>query len=460
MSSSPSKPDTAAAQAVTSSLRTVLPLIRRLHFYAGVFVAPFILIAAITGSLYAMAPTMERFVYRDLLTVEPASETLPLSAQVAAAQGRVPELTVTGLRPAPGPRDSTRVKFADPGLGESTELAVFVDPHTGRVLGQEPVWFGYMPLSTWLDGLHRHLHLGEPGRLYSELAASWLWVVALGGVTLWVVKVRGDRRRGKSSRLIRIDGATAGRARTRNWHGAVGVWILPMLLFLSATGITWSTYAGATVTALRAEFNWQRPQLDTALTTPGDSTGPIDLDGVVRAAAGAGVAAPVEITLPASAAGAVGVAEIDEPYRMTTNAAAVDPSSLNVTGVLDYDRDYSVMAKLADWGIRMHMGLLFGWLNQLLLLGVAVALVTVIVRGYRMWWQRRPTRGSDLALGRPPARGGMRRLHPTVLVAGVVTTVAVGWFLPLLGISLVGFLLVDVVVGQVAAYRTRAQRVT
>jgi len=38
--------------------------------------------------------------------------------------------------------------------------------------------------------------------------------------------------------------------------------------------------------------------------------------------------------------------------------------------------------------------------------------------------------------------------------------VAVGWFLPLLGISLVGFLLVDVVVGQVAAYRTRAQRVT
>ena len=43
-------------------------------------------------------------------------------------------------------------------------------------------------MSTWLDGLHRHLNLGEPGRIYSELAASWLWVVALGGVCLWVAK--------------------------------------------------------------------------------------------------------------------------------------------------------------------------------------------------------------------------------------------------------------------------------
>jgi hypothetical protein len=34
----------------------------------------------------------------------------------------------------------------------------------------------------------------------------------------------------------------------------------------------------------------------------------------------------------------------------------VDPSSLRVAGVLDYDRDYSLIAKLADWGIRMHMG--------------------------------------------------------------------------------------------------------
>jgi hypothetical protein len=40
-------------------------------------------------------------------------------------------------------------------------------------------------------------------------------------------------------------------------------------------------------------------------------------------------------------------------------------------------------------------------------------------------------------------RGGIRRLHPAGVVVAALLAVAVGWFLPLLGISLVGFLVVD-----------------
>ncbi|WP_319457119.1 MULTISPECIES: PepSY-associated TM helix domain-containing protein [unclassified Mycobacterium] len=440
--------------------RGLLPLIRRLHFYAGVLVAPFILIAAITGALYAVAPTIERVVYRDVLFVEPGGEVLPLSAQAAAAQAAVPDLTMTGLRPAAGTTDSSRVLFADTALGEEFSRAVFVDPYSGAVLGQEPTWFGYLPLSTWLDGLHRHLQLGEPGRVYSELAASWLWVVALGGLVLWWGRRRAERRRGRPGRLLTVDRTTEARGRTLNWHGAVGIWILPMLLFLSATGITWSTYAGEWVTDLRTQFDWARPQLDTAgsgahqghdgAMAPAEA-GPMDVDGIVRAANAGGVVAPLELTLPAAPGEAASVTELDEPYRLTTNSAAVDPATLQVRGVVDYGRDYSLIAKLADWGIRMHMGFLFGWLNQLVLFVVASALVTVIMRGYRMWWQRRPTRGSQWAVGRAPMRGLLSRQHPAVLAAVAVCAVVVGVFLPLLGISLLAFLLLDVILGRVKA---------
>ncbi|ORA47898.1 peptidase [Mycolicibacterium chubuense] len=436
------------------------PFVVRLHFYAGVLVAPFLLVAAVTGGLYALAPSMERVVYRDILSVEPQGPALPLSDQVARARAVHPDLAVTTVRPAAAPGDTTRVSFHDPALEEDRSLTVFVDPGTGDVLGEEVTWLGYLPLSTWLDGLHRHLNLDEPGRIYSEIAASWLWVVALGGVGLWLGKAAGDRRRGRTARILTVDRSGSGRSRTMNWHGATGIWLLAGLLFLSATGITWSTYAGAHVTEIRSALNWQRPQLVTAPAqshaghhgVEGTVTDPaaLDYEGVLDAAARRGVRMPVEITAPAEPGATVSVTEIDEPFRWTTNAAAVNPTDLTVTSAVDYWRDYSVIAKLADWGIRAHMGFLFGLLNQLVLLAVAVGLVTVIVRGYRMWWQRRPTRGSNWAVGRPPARGGIRALPPVAIAAVGVTAVAVGWFLPLLGWTLAIFVVVDVIVAAVA----------
>ena len=42
--------------------RTALrSFIQRIHFYGGMFVGPFILVAALTGCLYAMAPTLEKW---------------------------------------------------------------------------------------------------------------------------------------------------------------------------------------------------------------------------------------------------------------------------------------------------------------------------------------------------------------------------------------------------------------
>lgn len=423
--------------------RSCRPLIMRLHFYAGILVAPFIVVAAVTGGLYAMAPTIERLVYGDLLHVEASGRPVSLSGQAAAAVTAHPGLAITGMRPAAESGESTRVYFADPALDEEFRRAVFVDPYTARVLGDEPTWLGYLPVSTWLDGLHRHLQLGEPGRIYSETAASWLWVVALGGLCLWLF------RRG---RIFTVGRRLKGRARTLNWHGATGVWLLAGLLFLSATGITWSTYAGAHVSDIRTALNWQRPQIDTA-TSAAVATGPVDYQAVVDAAAGAGVALPVEVALPTEPGAGVSVTELDKPYRLTTNAATVDPATNTVTSTLDYWRDYSVVAMLADWGIRAHMGFLFGLLNQLILLGIAVAMVGVIVGGYRMWWQRRPTRGSAWAMGRAPQRGGVRRLHPATVGGLAIAAVAVGWFLPLFGIPLAAFLIADLAIGAVKRAR-------
>ena len=63
-------------------------------------------------------------------------------------------------------------------------------------------------------------------RIGSELAASWLWLIAIGGVVMWGGRYRQMTRRGTGrARLLSVDRSVAGRARTVNWHGATGMWI-------------------------------------------------------------------------------------------------------------------------------------------------------------------------------------------------------------------------------------------
>ncbi|MGK8523734.1 PepSY-associated TM helix domain-containing protein [Nocardia asteroides] len=461
----------------TTARNSLSALAMRLHFYAGVLVGPFILIAAITGALYAISPTLESIVSRDLLTVTQTGTPKPLAEQVGAAVATRPDLPLVAVAPAAGAEDTTRVLFGDPALGESERRAVFVNPYTAAPVGDSVVYgsSGALPLRTWIDKAHRDLHLGEPGRLYSELAASWLWIVGLAGLVVWVRRVRTRRARNGWGWLLAADRTQRARGRTLNWHGAVGMWVLPLALLLSATGMTWSTYAGENITELRERLSWATPAVSTAL--PGAVAGGHDsssdhhggghaehapavsaeritqLDRVYATARAEGITQAAEIAVPATADQAFTVKERRVPGTYTVDSVAVDGATGAVTDRLAY-ADWPLMAKLTNWGIQFHMGLMFGLLNQLLLLAAMIGLITVIVRGYLMWWRRRPTRDATrFAMGRAPRRGSLRTTPLWLVLPLVAVALVVGWFVPLVGLSLLAFLAIDVLIGLAGRVR-------
>ncbi|MET9544978.1 PepSY domain-containing protein [Streptomyces sp. NPDC006627] len=472
----PSKPPRASGArpaAKRSGWASLRPLVLRLHFYAGLLIAPFLLVAAVTGLLYAGSYQVEKYVYADELRVPIAAgeSELPLSRQVAAAREAHPRGTVSAIRPAPEEGATTRVLLSGvPGVDPDRTLAVFVNPYTAEVRGALEQYgaSGALPLRTWIDGLHRDLHLGEPGRLYSELAASWLWVIAGGGLVLWFGRRRSQRKRRN----------TTGRGRTLSLHGAVGVWTAVGLFFLSATGLTWSTYAGQSVADLREALGQTTPAV-TASVEPGAEPGAdgagehsehggasgsgasagagsgrevadVGLDAVLKSARGQGLSGPVEIVPPADEASAYVVKQVQRSWPEKQDSVAVDPANGEVTEVLRF-ADYPVLAKLTRWGIDAHAGSLFGVANQIALAALALGLILLIVWGYRMWWQR----GRGASFGRPMARGAWRDVPAYLLVPPMVAVAVLGYFVPLLGIPLAAFLAVDVVLGEIAYRRGR-----
>ncbi|MFI7024959.1 PepSY-associated TM helix domain-containing protein [Micromonospora sp. NPDC049900] len=440
-------------------------LLVRLHFYAGVLVAPFLVVAALTGLAYTVTPQLDRILYGDELTVASVgAQPRPLAEQITAARAAHPEGSLVGVSPGSG-EHTTRVVFALPELGDR-QHTVYVDPYTAQVRGQLTTWFGSTPATTWLDDLHRNLHLGDLGRHYSEIAASWLWVLALGGIVLWW------RRRGARGRVrhLLVPEISAGKGvrRTRSWHATLGVWLAVGLLVLSATGLTWSRFAGGNFAAGLDALDAGRPALSTSLTgAPADSGGehqhggtateaadPATFDRVATAARAAGLDGPIEIT-PGEPGSAWAVGQTDNTWPVGRDQVAVDPTDGTVTARLDF-ADWPLLAQVSALGVQAHMGLLFGVVNQVLLAALAVGLLCVIVWGYRMWWQRRPTRTDRPALaGAPPARGGLRGLPLWMLLVGVPVTVALGWALPWFGIPLLGFLVVDAALGLAARRRGR-----
>ncbi|GHE82522.1 PepSY-associated TM helix domain-containing protein [Streptomyces griseoaurantiacus] len=441
-----------AAPAPARKAEGLGPLLARVHFYAGILVAPFLLVAAVTGLLYTFTPQLDSLVYgKELHVAETGGSTVPLSEQVAAARAEHPKGTLTAVRPGSGD-DTTQVDFALPELGEKTHT-VYVDPYTGKTTGQLTTWYAETPLTTWLDALHRNLNLGTVGRYYSEIAASWLWVLVLGGLFLWWRSRHGKRT---ARRLLLPDrAAKQGVRRTRSWHAATGVWLAVGLLGLSATGLTWSRYAGANFGEALDAFHSHTPSVATTLTTGTSgsaatkSVDPAAIDDVLKAARADGVGGPVEIAVPADNASAWTVTQTRNLWPVGRDSVAVDAATDRVTDKVAF-ADWPVMAKLTRWGINAHMGTLFGLVNQILLALLAVGLIFVTVWGYRMWWQRRPTRSDRrAALGTPPARGGWRNLPSGALAVGIVVVAVVGWVIPLFGIPLAVFLAVDLTVGVV-----------
>ena len=410
----------------------------RWHFYAGLILAPVLMISAITGLMYIFKDD-----FRDASNpsaVFRSSSQPPLAPEALLAAlprevGPVDRLTLFAE-----PERSWIVRLAESGKQPGTGAGFHVEPATGAVLGpvvKEPALF-----KTVLD-IHRRLLSGTVGRVVIELATSWAIVLLLTGVYLWWPKkpagqgVWWPRWTGKPYAVL------------RDWHAVAGFYLVVPLVFILATGLFFTYVWGTgykwlqgtdTKTFFEAPKRPLSPEMGTAAVSVEPSVGV--LNAFVERARQRWPGFDLEVTMPHKKQAYWTIIPQTNRGPKRQGMMALDPATGEVVAERDLS-ELSWLTQLRMWAYPIHTGGVWGMTSKVLAALSCLTLLGLSGSGLAMWWLRRK-KGT---LGLP------RRLE-VPLPQWLMTIIAVlAVALPVMGISLL-----VVLVGEWIASRRQANQ--
>lgn len=416
----------------------------RWHFYAGLLVLPFLMLMALTGGLYLFKDEIDGAVYRNLSQVEARAATTSPDRWVAAAEAGLGGKVANVLLPD-RPDQAIRMTVNLPEGGKRT---AFVDPYDARLIGSTP--FG--GVMETVKRLHSLILLGTWANYLIEIVAGWAIILVATGLFLWWPR---GRRVGVAS----IKATDPGRRPFwRDLHAVTGLYAGVIIAFLVVTGMPWSAFWGSQYLGFVRDNGLGRPAPPAAesafahaehrdapagvgwtmeaMVMPGGQAGPARLSTVIAAADANSLARPYIVSIPSDPGTAYTAARQVRQVE-DSRILYVDAATGAVRADVRYDQ-YGVGAKAFEWGIAVHQGTQYGWINRYLMLGGCIAIWLLSISGLVMWWKRRPPDLSRGRLGAPDAPPG-KRVRAAVL--GIVAPLAILY--PLTGLSLLAALALE-----------------
>ncbi len=437
----------------------------RWHFYAALYVVPFMIMLAVTGMMMMF---ITQFDGRDgeKIAVTPQGTALSVTDQAAAATSAVPGNVVEYI----GPKSDALATVFRVNTADNHQM-VAVDPYTGDVLGN---WDRRTGWYDFADNVHGSLLLGDTGDRLIEIAAGLGLVLVLTGLYLWWP-------RGGDTSVFIPNLKARGRALWKSLHAVTGFWISALLVVFLVSGLAWAGIWGGKYVQAWSTFpaeKWNDVPLSdsthasmnhgnqndvpwaleqTPMPASGSEVGvtgtaegaPVDLTSLVALGRDLGLEGRFRVAYPRDE---TGVWTINQDSMSGDSATPTVDATIHVdqyTGKILAEvrfADYSVAGKSMAVGIPLHMGLMGLW-NLLLNTVFCLLVIFVCISGVVMWLKRRPAKA--LRLAAPPAPTDMPLFKGVLLIAALVSVA-----FPLVGVTLLAVLAFDVlVVGNIPALK-------
>lgn len=427
----------------------------RWHFYAGLYVIPFMIMLAVTG---LMMMFITQFDGRDgeKIAIIPGESTLSLSEQSRIATDAVPGTVVEWIGPKADDLATVfRIKT------EAGQQMVALNQYTGKVVATWDRRAGWYDLA---DNIHSTLLIGDTGDRLIEIAAGLALVLVLTGLYVWWP-------RGNFASALVPNLRARGRALWKSLHAVTGFWMSALLIVFLISGLAWAGIWGGKFVQAWSTFpaaKWDNVPLsddthasmnhgatndvpwaleqtpmpasgsDAGITGIPDGTA-VTIDSVVILGRVLGMEGRFRVAYPR---GETGVWTInrdsmssDSTDPFVDRTIHIDQHTGKILADVKYE-DYSWAGKSMAVGIPFHMGLMGTW-NFILNVVFCLSVIFLSVSGVVMWVKRHPSRAGRLAA--PPMPADLPFWKGAVLV-GLFTSLA----FPLVGLTLLAVLAFDV----------------
>lgn len=478
----------------------------RWHFFAGLYVVPFMLMLCITGLLMLASPWTDPWQYGDQLTrVSDATENSSVEKhsaqqQMETVKAAYPDYRVTQYIPPATDTHTSQFKLRGqtPATKSAGSVFVFVDPYQNTITGE---FNNSDRLYTIGDDIHGTLMIGKVGDALIELSAGLTILLVITGLYLhWPNSLQ------LSFLNVRTWHSAIGQKKRSAWkdiHGSMGFYLAIFLFFFALTGMAWtgiwgqklvqpfssfpaekrasfwssdlaSKNSSANLDNTHAQLNtdelnevpWNLEQ--TPLPTsnaPLNTNKALTLDQVIDKAHALGFKADQQsgsifadgfrLALPQKPEGVFTLmavtssGDISNPFGDRT--LHLDQYSGQVLGDIRWD-DYNLGAKAMAAGIALHKGRA-GWWNLILAAVVCLLIVLLSISGTILWWKRRTSKQSS-ALNAPPLQQDQIQTLKE-LPAKSKTLVAImlltGVLFPVTGAAMIAFLMIELFVIYLSA---------
>lgn len=392
----------------------------RWHFIGGIVSLPIVLLLSITGIVYLFKGNYEKPTLKALKQVTAQKQSLSFDQQWQIAKKNW-QKTPSGIVLPTAANQAT--EFVSGRF--SGKSSIFINPYNGKVQGK---WQVNQTNMHKVRKLHGELLLGSYGTKVVELVASWMVVLLLTGIYLFLPREQGWRG------LFTVRFKAPKRIVYRDLHAVSGFWFSLLLLLLLAGGLPWTDVWGN-------GFKWVQRQTNTGFpktwqgrhfrSTPQGK--PLSLDQMLAKAQSLQLTGKVTLSLPRSPQSVFSVA------NQTSQLSHMRKYHFDrYSGKLIHQASWSdigMLMKARLWAMAFHQGQFGAW-NWWLVLLTALGLLLLSTTALLSYLKRK--RKGEWSIPTVPS-------HWQIGKGLVALIVFLGIFFPLFGLSMVAIFIAQLV---------------